>query len=197
MADQQQASDLLEQGQAKQASEIYQELGLQAHAAYAAIFDQDLERAAKLNKEAEYSPLSKWVEFLLGLLEASDDQRLASPGYLTCRLYTEASIGYLLDYQLDDYLTKLIKHRYDLVPVYPEILKDIGSAYLARKDYETALEYLNEAKQKYAQDAGVYYKSAIAYLGLDMPDQAKPCIEMVERLIPGSTLVSQLKQTLG
>lgn len=196
MADEKQASDLLEAGQAQQASKLYEKLGLKAQAAYAAILDQDLDRAARLNQDAQYSPLQKWVGFMLGLLGANPNQRLPSPGYLTCRLYTEATFGYLISYKLDDYLNKFIVYRYDLVPVYPEILKDLGSAYLARKDYETALHYLNEAKMNFAQDAGVYYKSAIAYLALGKRELAKPCVAMLAKLIPGSTLIGKLQKSL-
>lgn len=183
---------LLELKQAQEASVIFEELELYSQAAYAAILNRDLERATRLYKEAEYSPARKWGEFLIAFLQSDDKLSIASPGYLTFRLYTEATIGYFLTYDLKDYFDKFLRHRNDLIQVYPETLKDIGSAYLARKEYQTALVLLEEAKSKFVHDTGVHFKSAMAYFALDMPEKAKPFLNTVAKMLPGSTLIQRL-----
>lgn len=187
-----QADCLLELKEAMKASLLYEELGLYNQAAYAAILNQDLNRATKLISKASYSPARKWVQFLLEFLPSGDALDLASPGYLTLRLYSEATIGYFLTYDLKNYFAKFIKHRNELAQVYPEIIKDIGSAYLARKEYKSALVLLEEAKAKFCEDAGIHFKSASAYFGLNQPEKAKQFLATVAKMLPGSTLIKNL-----
>lgn len=198
------ADCLVELKQAYLAANIYEELQLYSQAAFAAILTQDLPRARLLYQQAIDSPATKWGSFLVQFLnEASNRQYsfphdIATPGYLTFRLYFEASYGYFLNYGLNDYITRFLDYRNQLINIYPEIIKDIGSAHLARKEYKQALEYLTDAQSKYFEDAGIHFKSAMAHLALNHKGQARSYLLTVKKMLPGSALIeSLLKEIKG
>ncbi len=193
-----QADCLVELKQALLAVKIYEELQFYSQAGFAAVLAQDLPRAKLLYQQAIASPSAKWGEFLIAFLnEASNrlyrfPQDIPTPGYLTFRLYFESTYGYFLSYGLNDYIVRFLDYKDQLINVYPEILKDIGSAHLARKEYKQALEYLGEAQNKYSEDAGIHFKSAMAHLALNHKDKARNFLLTVKRMLPGSALVDGL-----
>ena len=139
------ADCLLELKQAQLAVNIYEQLQLYSQAGFAAILAQDLTRAQSLYQRAVASPATKWGEFLIQFLNEANNRQysfphdIATPGYLTFRLYFEATYGYFLNYSLNDYLVRFLDYKDQLIKVYPEIIKDIGSAHLARKEHRQAL----------------------------------------------------------
>lgn len=171
---------------------LYEELELYTQAGFAAILARDFPRAEKLYSKASLSSARSWGEFLIDFL-SSNKSEIASPGYLTFRLYFESSFGYFLNYELKDYIQKFLDTQNDLEKVYPDIIKDIGSAYLARKEYKRALELFKEAESKSIfEDAGIFFKSAIALLALKHNDQAKQFLVKLQKIMPGSTLIEKI-----
>ncbi len=192
------ADCLVELKQASLAIDIYEELELYSQAGFAAILTQDLPRAKSLYEKAISSPSTKWGKFLIEFLNEATNRQysfthdIATPGYLTFRLYFESTYGYFLNYGLNDYLVRFLDYKNQLINAYPEILKDIGSAHLARKEYKQALEYLADAEQEYFEDAGIHFKSAMAHLALNHKDKARNSLLTVKKMLPGSALVESL-----
>lgn len=181
---------------AEQASLLYEELKLYTQAGFAAILTKDFNRAQKLYSQAEFSPARKWGEFLIDFLH-SNKIEIASPGYLTFRLYFESSFGYFLSHELKEYIQRFLNNRSSLEKIYPDITKDIGSAHLAREEYGRALELLKEAETKSMfEDAGILFKSAIAFLALNHKDKARDFLLKLQKTMPGSTLIEDLLKGL-
>ncbi len=192
------ADCLVELKQAKQAIDIYEELQLYSQAGFAAVLAQDLPRAQALYLQAISSPATKWGEFLIQFLNEASNREymfphdIATPGYLTFRLYFESTYGYFLNYSLYDYMLRFLDYKDQLINAYPEIIKDIGSAHLARQEYNQALEYLTEAEHIYFEDAGIHFKSAMAHLALNHKDKARNSLLIVKKMLPGSALIERL-----
>ncbi len=192
------ADCLLELKQANSAAKIYEQLQLYSQAGFAAVLSQDLPRAQALYQQAIDSPATKWGEFLTEFLQEASNRQyrfthdIPTPGYLTFRLYFEATYSYFLNYKLNDYLVRFLDYKNQLINVYPEIIKDMGSAHLGRKEYREALEYLAEAEKRCSEDAGIHYKSAMAHLALNHRDKARSSLLNVKKMLPGSTLVESL-----
>jgi tetratricopeptide (TPR) repeat protein len=196
------ADCLLELKQARLAADLYEELQCYSQAGFAAVLSQDLDHARMLYKQAPHSSPSKWGNFLIEFLHQASNrqysftQDIPTPGYLTFRLYFEATYSYFLHYQLNDYLQRFLDYRNQLINVYPEIIKDMGSAHLARQEYQQALEHLAEAENKCFEDAGIHFKSAMAHLALNHNNQARESLLIVRKMLPGSELVERLLQGL-
>ncbi len=197
-----QADALLELKQAKAASEIYEEIKLFSQAGFAAVLAEDLPLARALYKQAEESPAAKWGNFLTDFLNEAQNSNYAfdhdvmTPGYLVFRFYFEASYGYILNYQLKNYQRRFLDYRNQLINVYPELIKDMGSAHLARKEYKEALEFLAEAHSHHASDVGIHFKSAMAHMALNHKDQARESLLNVQKMLPGSELIESLLNSI-
>lgn len=192
------ADCLLELKQAHLAINIYEELQCYTQAGFAAILSHDIERANILYKQAAPSSPAKWGTFLLKFLHEANNrqysftQDIPSPGYLTFRLYFEMTFSYFLHYELHDYIQRFLDYRNQLINSYPEIIKDIGSAHLARQEYKQALTYLTEAQNHCFEDAGIHFKSAMAHMALNETSQARESLLIVRKMLPGSELVESM-----
>ncbi len=121
------ADELLEQGRFEEAQHHYQSLGLYAQAGFAAILNQDLDLAFKLYQEAPLSPAKRWGLFLYDFF-SNPNRSIPSPGFLSCRLFFEATMGYIFKFEIKEWRQIIIKNKESLKVIYPDLEKELKRA---------------------------------------------------------------------
>jgi hypothetical protein len=128
MVEQVDADLCFEQGDFINAQQYYADLGLNAHAAFAALMQMDIKHAEFYLSKATNNPLSRWLYFLCVFLQNPNQMHHANPGVLTFRLYFEATMQYFYRFHIEEYIRIILAQRYQLEAIYPPLRLELDKA---------------------------------------------------------------------
>lgn len=118
---------LFEEGKFAEAQAQFAEQDLFAQAGFAALLNQDLETAFELYQKASLSPAKRWGLFLYDFF-SNPYRSIPSPGFLSFRLFFEATMGYIFRFKIAKWQEIILNNKDSLRVIYPDIEKELKRA---------------------------------------------------------------------
>lgn len=152
--------------------------------AYLAILNNDLKSAGAVFETLD-SPRARWGKVLTGILSGYMEY---FPTYLEIRNFYEIDLDFLIKNEKVDYIENLLSSLKILSDINQEIYKYTSRVMYENRFYNSALEYMEKAKELFYKDPELHFMFAKYFMNTKQYNKAdfylNECLKIIPKYYP-------------